>query len=197
MKTYRAELQAVVAQGRQLPPPGLPEVAVVGRSNCGKSSLLNRLAGLRRLARVSSTPGRTRQIIFFNLEGRFLLVDLPGYGYARAPRAEREGWQGLVSAYLGGRRPIGLVLALFDIRREPDERDAELLAMLRRNQLDWRAVWTKADKLSAGRARCRATELDSLLHTGEPGITSSAKTGQGREQLLELIEAVVASCRQS
>jgi len=195
MKTYRAELQAVAAEARQLPPPGLPEVAVVGRSNCGKSSLLNRLTGVRRLARVSGRPGRTRQIIFFNVEERLLLVDLPGYGYARAPRAERESWQGLVNAYLGGRRPIGLVLALFDIRREPDERDAELLALLRRYQLDWRAVWTKADKLTARRARRRAGELDRLLDTAVPGVISSARTGQGRPELLELIEQVAGSGR--
>lgn len=192
MRTYSASLLTVAPEVSVFPEPGLPEVAVVGRSNSGKSTLINTLMGVKRLARVSQKPGKTRAIIFFEIEERFLLVDLPGYGYAAAPKKEQQAWAGLVDGYLGGRRPIVGVITLFDIRRQPDERDFVLIEMLSRCERTWQAVWTKADKLKKRQVADRAKELDRLLETPLPGIAFSSKTRLGRESLLLWMEDQIA-----
>jgi GTP-binding protein len=167
-------------------------VAVVGRSNSGKSTLINTLMGQKKLARVSQRPGKTRAIVFFDVEERFLLVDLPGYGYAKAPKREQQSWAGLVDSYLGGRRPIVGVITLFDIRREPDERDLLLTEMLDKYDRPWQAVWTKADKLKKRGIAGRAKHLDRLLKTPRPGIAFSSKTRLGRDALLDWLEDEIA-----
>jgi GTP-binding protein len=192
MRTYSASLLTVAPEVSVFPPPGLPEVAVVGRSNSGKSTLINTLMGVKQLARVSQRPGKTRAVIFFEVEERFLLVDLPGYGYAKAPKKEQQAWAGLVDGYLGGRRPIVGVISLFDIRREPDERDSLLIEMLNRYDRDWQAVWTKADKLKKRELAGRAQKLDRMLGTPRKGITFSSKTRLGRDALLEWMEDEIA-----
>ena len=192
MRTYSANLLTVAPNPSVFPKPGPPEVAVVGRSNSGKSTLINTLMGVKKLARVSQRPGKTRAIVFFEVEERFLLVDLPGYGYAAAPRQEQETWAGLVDGYLAGRRPIVGVITLFDIRRQPDERDFALIEMLSRCEQTWQAVWTKADKLKKRQVANRAKELDRLLITPCPGIAFSSKTRLGRESLLLWMEDQIA-----
>ena len=192
MRTYSASLLTVAPNPSVFPKPGPPEVAVVGRSNSGKSTLINTLMGVKKLARVSQRPGKTRAIVFFEVEERFLLVDLPGYGYAAAPRQEQETWAGLVDGYLAGRRPIVGVITLFDIRRQPDERDFVLIEMLSRCERTWQAVWTKADKLKKRQVADRAKELDRLLETPLPGIAFSSKTRLGRESLLLWMEDQIA-----
>ena len=154
--------------------------------------MINTLMGVKKLARVSQRPGKTRAIVFFEVEERFLLVDLPGYGYAAAPRQEQETWAGLVDGYLAGRRPIVGVITLFDIRRQPDERDFVLIEMLSRCERTWQAVWTKADKLKKRQVADRAKELDRLLETPLPGIAFSSKTRLGRESLLLWMEDQIA-----
>jgi GTP-binding protein len=191
MKTYRAKFIASAPETSALLPPDLPEVAFVGRSNSGKSTLINTLVGQRGLARVSGKPGRTRAVIFFEIEERFLLVDLPGYGYAKAPKKEQNLWRKLVGGYLSGLRPIQGVVALFDIRRKPDELDQVLLEMLASSGAAWQAVWTKADKLKKSQVPRRCAELDRQLATLQPGIPVSSKTRLGREELLEWIESRV------
>jgi GTP-binding protein len=191
MKTFNANLLTVAPVVSAFPEPGLSEIAVVGRSNAGKSTLVNTLVGKKKLARVSRTPGRTRAIIFFNVEEKFLLVDLPGYGFAAGPREDQASWQKLVGAYLGKKRPIKGVIALFDIRRKPDRLDHSLLAMFNKNQLAWQAVWTKADKLSKRQVASRRKELDQALAVPSPGIPFSSKTRQGRDLLLEWIDQQV------
>jgi GTP-binding protein len=188
MRTYSATLLTVAPNVSVFPRPALPEVAVVGRSNSGKSTLINTLMGVRRLARVSQRPGKTRAIVFFDVEKRFLLADLPGYGYAAAPKKEQQAWAGLVDGYLGGDRPIVGVITLFDIRRRPDEMDFLLIEMLSQCQRTWQAVWTKADKLKRRQITNRSKELDRLLKTSRPGIAFSSKTRLGREALLEWME---------
>ena len=135
----------------RLPPPTLPEVAFAGRSNVGKSSLLNRLVGRRGLARVSKTPGRTQQINFFAVDERLLLVDLPGYGFARVPLAVKEQWRGLVEGYLRAGGTLRGVVVLVDVRRgvEPDD-DAAARRSSRRTASPALLVATKIDKLGRG-----------------------------------------------
>lgn len=188
MRTYQAQFVAAAPEPGAFPAPGGPELAVLGRSNAGKSTLINTLVGRRGLARVSNRPGRTRAVNFFDVEGRFLLVDLPGYGYAAAPRAEQAGWSRLIEAYLSGGRPLRGVVSLFDIRRDPDALDEALIAMIGRYGLAWQAVWTKADKLKRARLAGRCRELDRALGTPVEGIAFSSRTRLGRERLLAWIE---------
>ncbi|MDP6603851.1 MAG: ribosome biogenesis GTP-binding protein YihA/YsxC [Rhodospirillales bacterium] len=137
-----------VAGADQLPDASLPEVAFAGRSNVGKSSLVNALTGRKTLARVSNAPGRTRQLNFFALAERLMLVDLPGYGYAKVPRSEARRWTDLVEAYLRGRPNLRRVCLLIDARRGVGESDRELMAMLDVAAVPYWAVLTKCDKLS-------------------------------------------------
>lgn len=164
-----------------------PEVAVAGRSNAGKSSLLNRVGGAR-VARVSRTPGRTQRLHFFVDEGLGLaLVDLPGYGYARASRHDREAWGRLVDAYLRFRQNLRAFVLLVDVRRriEEDERLLERFALER--DVGMIRVATKVDKLNrAGRKR----ELDRLSREGGPWIPFSARTGEGADEVLSALERI-------
>lgn len=141
------------------PIPVLPEVALVGRSNVGKSSLLNRLAGQRGLAHVSRTPGRTRMVNFFDVGGSHRLVDLPGYGYARVPESLRGGWEDLVLSYLRARETLILNLLLVDSRRDPLESDLRALELLNLSGRPVAVVATKVDKLKSGEAASRLRQL--------------------------------------
>jgi GTP-binding protein len=131
-----------------LPPPSLPEVAFAGRSNVGKSSLVNALTGRRTLARVSNTPGRTQQINFFDLGGRLMLVDLPGYGYAAAGRCKVEAWSALIALYLKGRPTLRRLCLLIDARHGLKDVDRATMRDLDRAALSYQVVLTKADKVT-------------------------------------------------
>src|ERR1700749_4094301 len=133
----------------QLPPEKLNEVAFVGRSNAGKSSLVNALTGRKSLARVSQTPGATRQINFFNLADRLMLVDLPGYGFAKRSKTEAEAWQGMIFAYLRGRARLRRVALLIDARRGVMDSDIQVMDLLDRAAVSYGLVLTKADELKA------------------------------------------------
>ena len=145
------------------PPPGLPEVAFVGRSNVGKSSLLNRLAGQRGLALVSRTPGRTRMVNFFEVSSSHRLVDLPGYGYARVPEPLRAGWEDLVLSYLTARESLVLNLLLVDARRDPLESDLRVLELLASSERPVAVVATKIDKLKSGQAASQLRRLSQAF----------------------------------
>ncbi|RME25485.1 MAG: ribosome biogenesis GTP-binding protein YsxC, partial [Deltaproteobacteria bacterium] len=150
--------------------------------------LLNMLVGMKGLARVSGTPGRTRQIFFYNLGDKLMLVDLPGYGYARAPRDEMEKWHRLASAYIAAGRDIRLMLVLMDVRRKPDSLDRMLIDMVEREGIEWCPVWTKCDKLSRGELEKRRKALDGLLQARRSGIVTSSRKGVGRLELIRVIE---------
>tara|TARA_B100000989_G_scaffold267716_1_gene221956 strand:+ start:161 stop:838 length:678 start_codon:yes stop_codon:yes gene_type:complete len=134
---------------RALPPVTLPEICFAGRSNVGKSSLVNALTGRRTLARTSQTPGRTRQLIFFNLARRLQLVDLPGYGYASAPKTDIEAWTKLTRRYLAGRPSLKRVFMLIDSRRGIGPADRDIMNLLDETAVSWAVVMTKVDKLKA------------------------------------------------
>lgn len=180
----------------QLPPVGGPEVAVAGRSNVGKSSLLNALAGQRALARVSHQPGRTRQLNFFDLGGRLTLVDMPGYGYAQAPKDVKADWQDLMFDYLRGRPSLRRVLLLLDARIEVKPNDQAVMALLDRAAVTFQIVLTKADDLkppalalkeaeAAGLARAHPAALHAV-------VTTSSQTGQGVPELRAEIARLAA-----
>ena len=140
----------------QLPESGLPEVAFAGRSNVGKSSLVNALTGRKTLARTSNTPGRTRQLNFFDLGGRLMLVDLPGYGYAQAPRKEAQAWTRLTRDYLKGRANLRRVCLLIDARHGLKAPDRAIMAAFEEAAVSYQLVLTKCDKV-------KASELETLL----------------------------------
>ncbi len=190
-KSLSVEFVTSAAKPSDFPKPDLPEVAVVGRSNVGKSSLLNRLTGAKRMAFVSKTPGRTQLINFFRLGGEMMLVDLPGYGFAKVPVSVRQHWEKLVTAYLF-EREAGLLLALLlvDVRREPMDSDIQVRDLLVQGEVAHAVVATKADKLSKSRVRQHRAKLERIYGAeGKvPLITFSAVTNEGRNELWKVIE---------
>jgi GTP-binding protein len=176
------------ASPAQFPRDRLPEVAFLGRSNVGKSRLLNALCGTKGLARVSSTPGRTRLLGFFRVGGRFYLTDLPGYGYARVPERERRAWQTLVDGYLVGREPLALCLFLIDARHDPMANDTMLRDYLDHHRLPYVLAATKADKVGRGEITRRTRWLREVFAPAARGVVAvSAVTGTGTRELWRII----------
>ncbi len=171
------------ARPNQFPPADRPEVAFAGRSNVGKSSLLNGLLGRKNLARVSSTPGRTQLINFFDLAGRMYFVDLPGFGYARVSREVRASWRPMVEGYLTGGRDLKLVVVLVDIRRDPGDEERNLLDWLRYQGLAAQVVATKVDQVGRSQRHRRLKAIGQELGTGDLPLVHSARTGEGRPAL--------------
>ena len=170
------------------PETTLPEIAFAGRSNVGKSSLLNTLVRRKAFARVSRTPGRTREINFFEVNGRFVLVDLPGYGYAQISKARKAEWRPLIEGYLRGSSNLRGVVLLLDIRREPSDDDLRMLDFLGEGGTPTIVAVTKVDKLptQAGLARVQAL-TESLGLDPDQVIPFSAHTGRGRDELATAI----------
>jgi GTP-binding protein len=171
----------------QLPPPRGPEVAFAGRSNVGKSSLLNALTGRRGLARVSATPGRTKQLNFFDLARRLTLVDMPGYGYAEAAKSVKDAWQGAMFGYLRGRPTLRRVVLLIDARVGFKPADAAAMAMLDQAAVAFQLVLTKTDKVTqaAQAAMLAKAKATARAHTAAHPLVlaTSAKTGAGIAEL--------------
>jgi GTP-binding protein len=174
------------------PDSPLPEVAFAGRSNVGKSSLLNTLVRRKSFARVSRTPGRTREINFFRVNNNFVLVDLPGYGYARISKEKKAEWRPMIESYLRRTTQLRGIVLLLDIRREPSEDDRAMLDFLAEVEVPTIVALTKTDKLSKAAARESAVEIArSLALEAEQVIPFSAHTGEGRVELLEAITSLV------
>lgn len=189
MKITGAEFVISAVKASDYPAGGLPEVALAGRSNVGKSSLLNKLVNRRGLARTSNTPGRTRLINFFLINGLFYLVDLPGYGYAKVAARERENWGKMIEKYLLKRENLKGVLLLIDSRHPPTVLDRLACDWLKNYHIPVAVAATKADKLSKVRLqRSLQTIRMELSLDGKDFLTPfSAQTGQGREELLAII----------
>ncbi len=187
-----ATFSGSAASPHQFPKSGPPEVAFLGRSNVGKSSLLNRLVGAKDLARVSSEPGRTRLVNFFRLGDQLVFSDLPGYGYARVPEAMRRGWERLVVSYLQDREALALCVFLLDARHDPTEGDLTLRGYLEHHQLPYVLAATKADKLGRGELNRRMAQLKDGIGRAALEVTAvSSKTGAGMEALWRAILAAV------
>jgi GTP-binding protein len=194
MKITSAEFVKSSFSEQDWPRTKLPEVAFLGRSNVGKSSLINSLLGVKGLARTSSTPGRTQALNFFLINRRFHFVDLPGYGYARVPRAIRESWGEIVESYLAKRESLVLLIQIVDSRHEPTKLDLQLREWLTAYAKPHLTVATKSDKLSQnvlGKNLKRAREVLGALGSGEV-VSYSATTGHGRERVWRAIEEALA-----
>jgi len=171
-----------------------PEVAFLGRSNVGKSSLINRLLGVKGLARTSSTPGRTRALNFFLIDESYYFVDLPGYGYAKVSQAERRAWGQLIEKYLAQRRQLVLSILIVDARHEPSPLDLQMKSWLQQFRLPYLVVSTKVDKLSANEQRASWLRAKRVLETDRV-IPYSSVTGVGASQLWEEIRAGLSAPR--
>ena len=176
------------------PDSPLPEVAFAGRSNVGKSSLLNSLVRRKSFARVSRTPGRTREINFFRVNNGFVLVDLPGYGYARISKEKKSEWRPMIESYLRRTTQLRGIVLLLDIRREPSDDDRAMLDFLAEVEVPTIVALTKTDKLSRAAARDQAAAIARALSLEpEQIIPFSAQTGEGRVELLEAISLLVGA----
>jgi GTP-binding protein len=175
------------------PPPDKPEVAFAGRSNVGKSSLINVLVSRKKIARTSSRPGRTQAINFFDLDSRLYLVDLPGYGYARVPFEVKRSWGSMVETYLRKRPNLRAVVVILDIRRDPSTGDMDLLNWLKRYEISSILILTKADKLSRNQSLTRARLISSKLKkiSGDRPVIFSTKTREGKAEIWEKIDRVI------
>jgi GTP-binding protein len=176
---------------RQCPPTDRPEIALIGRSNVGKSSLINAILENKSAAKISSTPGKTQVINHFMIENLWYLVDLPGYGYARVSRGERNKWEKMVRDYLLKRPNLVLLMLLIDSRIPPQKSDLEFAEFAGKNQLPLSIVFTKADKQSASRSAATMEAFgQGMLAVWEslpPFVLSSAQTGLGRKEILNLM----------
>ncbi len=193
MKYQRVEFVLSAPSLQHCPPADFPEVAFAGRSNVGKSSLLNTLLNRRGMAKVSRTPGRTQLINYFLVNDQCFFVDLPGYGYAAVPESVRRAWRPMIGTYLQQRTTLcGLVL-LLDIRRQPSPEDHMMFAVLSERQLPALLVLTKADKLSRTQRFSRTQAIGKALGIDAGALLPfSATTGLGREEVWEAIDALLA-----
>jgi GTP-binding protein len=195
LKVLSAEFVLSAKEPVHYPLPVLPEIAFTGRSNVGKSSLINTLLKRKGLARTSNTPGRTQEINFFTINDRLAFIDLPGYGYAKVPEAIRKHWGPMIETYLSQRETLRLVVLILDIRRDPAEEERQLIGWLEFYRLPFLVVLTKIDKVSRNELGRRQQRIGEALglSTATPLISFSAKTGVGRDLLWREIEKVLAS----
>jgi len=189
MKIVTADFVKSAFSIKDCPAGEFPEIALAGRSNVGKSSFLNKMVSRKGLARTSNTPGRTRLINFFMINGSFYIVDLPGYGYARVPVQMRVEWGKNIQQYLEKRENLVGLILLLDIRHKPTEMDLSLHSWLRQEGIPVLPVVTKADKLSKSQAGNHLKQIIGELELNDQETPSlfSAKTGQGREELWDRI----------
>jgi len=191
MNQLRAEFLKSAFEEVGWPPDARPEIAFLGRSNVGKSRLINSLLGVQGLARTSSTPGRTQSLNFFSINNRFRFVDLPGYGYARAPKAITAGWSEMATSYLAKRKQLVLSIHIVDSRHEPTKLDLQLHEWLQHHRKPHIIVATKSDKLSNNELR-KSMERARRVLKAEQVIAYSAVTRVGREEVWRAIEKALA-----
>jgi GTP-binding protein len=192
MKITSAEFVTSATKPSQYPPVRLPEVAFAGRSNVGKSSLINTMVNRKHLVKTSSTPGRTRLINFFDINQRIGFVDLPGYGYAKVPASVKKTWGPMIETYLSTRKALRGVVVILDIRRTPGQEELNLLSWLQHYSIAGILVLTKTDKLSKNKQAQKHNLIAELLETDKNDfILFSAKSRRGRDALWNAILSLV------
>lgn len=190
MKILSAEFVKTATLPVHYPDPLGPEIAFAGRSNVGKSSLINVLTNRNNLAKASRTPGRTQAVNFFLVNGQLSFVDLPGYGFAKVPEKLRISWGPMVETYLRERNNLMLLIMILDVRRDLRDEDRNFLMWMEENELPWQMVLTKADKLSKNQAmgRRRIIEEQAGISGLQKPLLFSALSGQGKDQLWGIIK---------
>ena len=198
IKIKKSELETVAVKPSQYPPVGLPEIAFAGRSNVGKSSLLNLLTGRKALARVSGSPGKTRTINFYKVNDTFRIVDLPGYGYAKISKSVSENWGEMMESYLSSREGLKKVIQLVDVRHAPSAQDVQMYEYLKYYGLDGIVVATKADKVSRNELqKCISVIRKTLgLSPEDKVIPISSLKRTGQDVLLGEIEKLLEDAPQ-
>lgn len=189
MEIKNAEFFTSIANASAIKNFGLDEIAFVGRSNVGKSSLINALTNRKKLAVTSSLPGRTRLINYFKINGDIFFVDLPGYGYAKASKTEQAKWQSLIETYLENSRNLKVVFVLLDIRREPNDLDNLMIKYLYHKMIPFKIIATKSDKLSSTQINKQKQVIASNLGVGKDDIiVTSAEKKAGIQKVFEAID---------
>lgn len=195
MKIKSAEFLKSTLDPEQYPRDNKAEIAFVGRSNVGKSSLLNKLLGRKGLAKTSGTPGKTQTLNFFGINNQFYFVDLPGYGYAKVPKALKDQWNEVMFTYLQNRPPLALVVSLMDARHKPSENDLQMLEILDAAEVPTVIVATKVDKLGRQAREESLARMHEVLGLPEDAaiLPFSSETGEGVRDLWEVIQDVVSA----
>ena len=193
MKIKTSQLEAVAVKRSQYPEDNMKEIAFAGRSNVGKSSLLNLITGRKALARVSGSPGKTRTINFYNINGDFRIVDLPGYGYARVSKSVTENWGDMMEQYFSARHGLIKTVQMVDIRHEPSKQDIQMYEYLKHYGLDGLVVATKADKISRNQMNKNISVIRKALgmKPEDKVIACSALKRTGQDELLDEIERLL------
>lgn len=189
----KAEIEAVAVGPSQYPTGDFPEVALAGRSNVGKSSLINKMVNRKALARTSSTPGKTRTINFYNVNDMIYLVDLPGYGYAKVSKEEKSKWGNIIEEYLNERESLRFVILLVDSRHEPTKDDVMMFQWIKASKKRVVVVATKADKLTKNQLSKNMYVIKKTLSMREDDmlVFFSAQTGTGRDELWSIIKSLI------
>ncbi|MEO3946997.1 ribosome biogenesis GTP-binding protein YihA/YsxC [Gorillibacterium sp. CAU 1737] len=193
MKVKQAEFVISAVGPGQYPEDALPEIALAGRSNVGKSSLINRLISRKNLARTSSQPGKTQTLNYYRINDFFYFVDVPGYGYAKVSRTERAAWGRFIEQYLVGREPLRRVMLIIDVRHPPTKDDQAMYDWLRHHDLPIVVIATKADKIprSQWQKHVKIVRETLGMPKGDPLVLFSSETGQGLEELWALLDESV------
>ncbi len=193
MEIKSASYELTAFKPDQYPNHNLPEIALVGRSNVGKSSLINTLVNRKNLARESATPGKTRGLNFYQIDHRLYFVDLPGYGYAKVSKAEKEFWGRMIETYLNTRNQLKLIIMLVDIRHTPSADDQTMYQWLTGQNIPNLVVATKLDKIPRGQTSKRLQDIRATLklNEAEPLFPFSAETKQGREEIWNRITEII------
>lgn len=194
MKIVSATFLKSALKPDDYPRDGRPEFAFVGRSNVGKSSLMNALLGRKGLAKTSGTPGKTQTINFFDVNGKFYFVDLPGYGYAKVPKPLKEAWNRVMTQYLRQREPLRMAAVLLDARHVPTDNDLHMLELLEQAEVPTLLVATKIDKLKQGERKTNLRRIHEAVGLDEEGLVVpfSAITGEGVRALWATIEGMLS-----